>query len=80
MGLVFNLFVLGFLSASTSASVENKYTPHHHLSHCAPFVHTMQMVLVAHSAGNAVGSSVGSSICLNSLSTLDVNLAILPSA
>ena len=69
MGLVFNWLALGFLSASTFASAENKHTPHHHLSHCAPFVHTMLMVLVAHSAGNVVGSSTDSSTVASTMRT-----------
>ena len=69
MGLVFNLFALSFLVASTFASAENKHTPHHHLSHCAPFAHTMLMVLVAHSAGNVVGSSTDSSTAVSTIRT-----------
>ena len=69
MGLVFNWLALSFLSASTSASAENKHTPHHHLSHCAPFAHTMPMVLVAHSAGNVVGSSIDSSTAVSTMRT-----------
>lgn len=69
MGLAFNWLALSFLSASTFASAENKHTPHHHLSHCAPFVHTMLMVLVAHSAGNVVGSSTDSSAAVSTIRT-----------
>ena len=69
MGLVFNRLALSFLSASTFASAENKHTPHLHLLHCAPFAHTMMMVLVAHSAGNVVGSSVDSSAAVSTMRT-----------
>ncbi|AWP45428.1 hypothetical protein KGB37_gp76 [Escherichia phage vB_EcoS Sa179lw] len=69
MGLVFNWLDLSFLSASTFASAGNKHTPHHHLSHCAPFAHTMLMVLVAHSAGNVVGSSTDSSTAASTMRT-----------
>ena len=68
-GLVFNWLALSFLSASTFASAENKHTPHHHLSHCVPFAHTMQMVLMAHSAGNVAGSSTGSSTVASTIRT-----------
>lgn len=61
MGLVFNWFAQILLSASTSASTENKHKPRRHPSHCAPFVHTMLMVLVDHSVGSVVGSLAGSS-------------------
>ena len=69
MGLVFNWLALSFLSVSTSALAGNKHTPHRHLSHCVPFVHTMPMVLVAHSAGNVVGSSTGSSTADSTMRT-----------
>ena len=70
MGLVFNWLDLSFLSASTFASAENKHTPHHHLSHCVPFAHTMQMVLVAHSIGRTVvGSSTDSSVAVSTMRT-----------
>ncbi|UPW42618.1 hypothetical protein BAHKABFF_00068 [Salmonella phage CF-SP1] len=69
MGLVFNWLALSFPSASTSASAENKHTPRHHLLHCAPFAHTMLMVLAAHSAGNVVGSSTGSSAADSTMRT-----------
>lgn len=68
-GAFFNWLALSFLSASTSALAENKHTPHHHPSHYAPFAHTMLMVLVAHSAGNAVGSSAGSSVVASTMRT-----------
>lgn len=61
MGLVFNWFTQTLLAASTSASAGSKYMPHHHPLHCAPFSHTMLMVLVVHSAGSVVGSLAGSS-------------------
>lgn len=69
MGLVFNWLALIFPSASTSASAGNKHKPHLHLSHCVPFAHTMQMVLVAHSAGNVVGSSTDSSTAVSTMRT-----------
>ena len=69
MGLVFNWFAQTLLAASTSASAENKHTPHHHLSHCVPFARTMLMVLVAHSAGNVVGSSTDSSVAASTMRT-----------
>lgn len=68
-GFMFNWPAQNFLAASTSASAENKHTPHHHLSHCAPFAHTMQMVLMTHSAGNVVGSSTDSSIVASTMRT-----------
>lgn len=69
MGLVFNWCVPTLLSASTSASAENKHTPHHHLSHCATFAHTMQMVFVAHSAGSVAGSLTDSSTADSTMRT-----------
>lgn len=69
MGLVFNWFALSFLAASTSALAGNKRMLHHHLSHCVPFSHTMLMVLVAHSAGNVVGSSTDSSTADSTIRT-----------
>ena len=69
MGLVFNWLALSFLSVSTSASAENKHTPHHHPSHCAPFAHTMPMVLEAHSAGSVAGSSTDSSTEVSTIRT-----------
>ena len=69
MGLVFNWFALIFLVASTFASAENKHKPHLHPSHCAPFAHTMLMVLAAHSAGNVVGSSADSSTAVSTMRT-----------
>ena len=69
MGLVFNWLDLSFLSASTSASAENKHKPHHHPSRCSPFAHTMQMVFVAHSAGSVVGSSTDSSTAVSTIRT-----------
>ena len=69
MGLVFNWLSLSSLSASTFASAENKHKPHLHLSHCVPFAHTMQMVLVAHSAGNIAGSSTDSSVAVSTMRT-----------
>ena len=69
MGLAFNLFALGFLAASTSVLAGSKHTPHHHPSRCAPFAHTMPMVLVAHSAGSVVGSSTDSSAAVSTMRT-----------
>ena len=69
MGLVFSWLALNFLSASTSASAENKHKPHHHPSHCVPFVHTMLMVLAAHYAGNVVGSLTDSSAVASTMRT-----------
>lgn len=69
MGLLFNWLALSLPSASTSASAENKHKPHHHLLHCAPFAHTMLMVLVAHSADNVVGSSTDSSTAASTMRT-----------
>ena len=69
MGLAFNLFALGFLAASTSVLAGSKHTPHHHPSRCAPFAHTMQMVFVAHSAGNVAGSLTGSSAIASTMRT-----------
>ena len=69
MGLVFNWLALSLLSASTSASAGNKHTPHHHLSHCAPFAHTMPMASAAHSAGNVAGSSTDSSVAVSTMRT-----------
>lgn len=68
-GACFNWLARCFLSASTSASAGNKHKPHHHLSHCAPFAHTMQMVLVAHSVGSVVGSSTDSSVAVSTMRT-----------
>lgn len=69
MGLVFNWCDQDFLAVSTSALTENKRMPHHHLSHCVPFSHTMLMVLVAHSAGSVVGSSTTSSVAASTMRT-----------
>ena len=68
-GLVFNWCVPILLSASTSVSAGNKHTPRRHLSHCAPFAHTMQMVFAVHSAGNVAGSSTGSSVAVSTMRT-----------
>lgn len=68
-GLVFNWFAQTLLAVSTSALAGNKYTPHRHLSHCVPFVHTMLMVFVAHSAGSVVGSSTDSSVAVSTMRT-----------
>lgn len=69
MGLVFNWLAQTLLAASTSVSAENKHTPHHYLSHCAPFARTMLMVLVAHSAGSVVGSLTDSSAVASTMRT-----------
>lgn len=68
-GACFNWLALSFLSASTSASAENKHTHHRHLLHCAPFARTMPMVLEAQSAGNVAGSSTDSSVAVSTMRT-----------
>ena len=68
-GLVFNWFAQTLLAVSTSALAENKHKPHHHPSHCAPFAHTMLMVLVGHPAGSVVGSSTDSSVAVSTMRT-----------